>query len=489
MPTLTRIMLSALLCGAVSTTAWAQTAPAVPGRPAAPAAPAAAVAPVSPVLAQALAVEAAALAESHLAIEAEALALARVAAGTMAFADQDQSAREKDVQRVREQAARERELAARVREESSRDRSLYSRGTAALDAGRWSRAVEAFAAAAELKGSRADGALYWKAYAEYKLAQKAVALATLQQLKTAYPESPWLKEGRALEVEMSGSAAATEATASDEELKLLAINGLMRVEDERAIPMLEKILTSQQSPQLKKRALFVLSQSKSPKAREAVLGIAKGGSNPDLQLEALRYVAMFGGTQNLQVLSDIYASSEDVDVKRRILEAYLISGQRELVLNAARSESDIALRAQAVRLLGAMRATAELDKLYQAETSVEVKRAVIEAYMAGGDAERLAQVAQSDKDAAMRLRAIEMLGALGRGKNTTFMTGLYYAQGQSADAKRAVINGLFVSGDAKTLVDIARKETDPALRKSLVERLSLMKSKEATDFLMEIINK
>jgi hypothetical protein len=198
---------------------------------------------------------------------------------------------------------------------------------------------------------------------------------------------------------------------------------------------------------------------------------------------------MFGGTQNLQVLSDIYTSSKDVDVKRRILEAYLISGQRELVLNAARSESDGALRAQAVRLLGAMRATAELDKLYQAESSVEVKRAVIEAYMAGGDAERLAHVAQNDKDAAMRLRAIEMLGALGRGKNTAVMTGLYYADGQSSDAKRAVINGLFISGDAKTLIDIARKETDPALRKSLVERLSLMKSKEATDFLMELINK
>ncbi|MDO8834367.1 MAG: HEAT repeat domain-containing protein [Vicinamibacterales bacterium] len=485
MHTLTRTTLSALLCGALSATAWAQTAPAVPVRPAAPAAPAAAVAPASPVLAQAFALEAAALAKSHLAIEAEALALARVAAGTM-VADQDQSAAEREAQRARELAAREHERAAR---DASRDRSLYSRGTAALDAGRWSRAVEAFAAAAELKGSRADGALYWKAYSEYKLAQKAAALATLQQLKAAYPESPWLKESRALEVEMSGSAAATEATASDDELKLLAINGLMRAEDERAVPMLEKILTSQQSPQLKKRALFVLSQSKSPKAREAVLGIAKGASNPDLQLEALRYVAMFGGTQNLQVLSDIYTSSKDVDVKRRILEAYMIGGQRELVLNAARSESDSALRAQAVRLLGAMRATAELDKLYQAESSAEVKRAVIEAYMAGGDAERLARVAQTDKDATMRLRAIEMLGALGRGKNTAVMTGLYYADGQSSDAKRAVINGLFISGDAKTLIDIARKETDPALRKSLVERLSLMKSKEATDFLMEIINK
>ena len=37
---------------------------------------------------------------------------------------------------------------------------------------------------------RADGALYWKAYAEYKLAQKAAALATLQELKTSYPGEP-----------------------------------------------------------------------------------------------------------------------------------------------------------------------------------------------------------------------------------------------------------------------------------------------------------
>jgi HEAT repeat protein len=89
----------------------------------------------------------------------------------------------------------------------------------------------------------------------------------------------------------------------------------------------------------------------------------------------------------------------------------------------------------------------------------------------------------------MRLRAIEMLGAMGRSKSTAVLSGLYGAEGQSKDVRRAVINGLFISGDVTSLVGIARKETDPDLRKAAVERLSLMKSKEATDFLMELINK
>src|SRR3972149_11954000 len=216
---------------------------------------------------------------------------------------------------------------------------------------------------------------------------------------------------------MSGSPAASAASATDDDLKLLAINGLMHSDDERAVPMLEKILTSQQPPQLKKRALFGRSQSKPPRAREVLLGVVKGSSNPDLQLEALRYFGMIGGTQNLQVLSEIYASSKDIDVRRRILETYMIAGQRDLVLQAAKSESDAALRGQAVHLLGVMRATAELDTLYQAEQAGDVRRAIIDAFMVGGDSDRLLPVAKTGKNARMRLRAIDMLGAMGRGKN------------------------------------------------------------------------
>lgn len=417
------------------------------------------------------------------ALAAEAVALAAEAAFAQQAVVVERTSREEAAKREQERTVRH------MTREVTREQSLYSRGQAALDAGRYSEAVEHFTAAAALAGPRADGALYWKAYAQYKLAQRPAALETLRALKAAHPNSNWMKDARALEMEMSSASGATAATAEDDDLKLLALNSLIHADAELAIPMLEKILASQQPPRLKKRALFVLSQSKSPKGRQLLFEVAKGASNPDLQLEALRYAGIFGGAENLRLLSEVYGTSRDVDVRRRILEAFMVSGQREFVLQAAKTEADAALRAQAVRLLGVMRATPELEKLYQTEASLDIKRAIVEAYMVGGDADRLVQVAKGERDDALRLRAIEMLGAMGRGKNPALLAGLYSAEGQTKDAKRAVINALYVAGDAKLLVDIARQETDPALRKAAVERLSLMKSKEATDFLMELINK
>jgi HEAT repeat protein len=39
------------------------------------------------------------------------------------------------------------------------------------------------------------------------------------------------------------------------------------------------------------------------------------------------------------------------------------------------------------------------------------------------------------------------------------------------------------------LIDIARKESDPGLKREAVEALSRMKSKEANEFLLEILSK
>ena len=41
--------------------------------------------------------------------------------------------------------------------------------------------------------------------------------------------------------------------------------------------------------------------------------------------------------------------------------------------------------------------------------------------------------------------------------------------------------------NAKVLIELARKETDAAMKKRIVERLSQMKSPEATDYFMEIL--
>ena len=97
--------------------------------------------------------------------------------------------------------------------------------------------------------------------------------------------------------------------AADDEMKLMAINSLMQSDPERSVPLLEKLLQRPSSPRLRERALFVLSQSDSPKAREIVARVAKGGANPDLQRMAVRNLGIYGGKQNRQLLAEVYAAT------------------------------------------------------------------------------------------------------------------------------------------------------------------------------------
>ena len=75
-------------------------------------------------------------------------------------------------------------------------------------------------------GPRAAGAVYWRAYAQNRLGQRAEALATLGELKSGYPSSGWAAEANALEVEIrqsSGQRVTPDST--DEDLKLLRAPG------------------------------------------------------------------------------------------------------------------------------------------------------------------------------------------------------------------------------------------------------------------------
>lgn len=137
--------------------------------------------------------------------------------------------------------------------------------------------------------ARADGALYWKAYAQNKRGQRDEALATLEELRKSFPSSPWLNDAKALEVEVRQAAGrpVSPETETDDDLKLMAINSLVHSDPERAVPLLEKLLKGSHSPKLKERALFVLNQSGSPRAREVVAEIARKETDPAMKKEAV----------------------------------------------------------------------------------------------------------------------------------------------------------------------------------------------------------
>ena len=121
------------------------------------------------------------------------------------------------------------------------EQAVYDRGTAALDRGEFDAAATAFAEAAALKGERADGALYWSAYAHNKRGRRDEALQAIAALRRGYPKSRWLRDARALEVEIRQAAgqAALPGLNGDDELKLMALGGLMQADPERALPLVE----------------------------------------------------------------------------------------------------------------------------------------------------------------------------------------------------------------------------------------------------------
>src|SRR2546423_8630294 len=155
-------------------------------------------------------------------------------------------------------------------------------------------------------------------------------------LRQQYPNSRWLDDAKALEVEVRQQAGkpVSPESESNEELKLMAINGLLNSDPGQAIPLLEKLLRNAgSSPRVKDRALFVLTQSRSARARQVMVDIAKGGGNPDLQMRAVRYLGMNNNRENQQDLSNIYSASNDTNVKKAILRSFMTSCAREQLFN------------------------------------------------------------------------------------------------------------------------------------------------------------
>jgi TolA-binding protein len=305
----------------------------------------------------------------------------------------------------------------------------YNAGERALDDHKYDEAVQHFDSAILQDSTKADGALYWKAYALNRLGKRDEALATIAKLRADYASSAWLRDAGALEAEVKqgNGQPISPAQESNDDLKLLAINSLMNADADRAIPLVDGILKGSGTPALKERALFVISQNKSPRAQQALLDYAKGGGNPDLQLKAIQYVGMSGTKDAQQQLLTIYTGSSDARVKNAIIQALMVAHANDALLNIAKSEKDAGLRGTAVRNL-----------------------------------------------------------AMTRGVPVESLVELYGTS--DAAGKREIINGLMAKGDAKTLVDLAHKETDPATKRLIVERLSNMRdNKDATDYMLELL--
>jgi hypothetical protein len=212
----------------------------------------------------------------------------------------------------------------------------------------------------------------------------------------------------------------------------------MQSDPDRAIPALDGLLKSAQSPNIKRQALFVLAQNSSPKAQQLLEQVARGSANPDLQAQAIQYLGVTKRSRDGQsqpnshgpLLLEIYNSSSDVNVKRQIVNSLA----------------------------------------------------------ADRDSDRLLQIAKTEKSAELRRDAIMRLAVLKNAGVSDALVSMYGSE-QDKDVKRAIINSFASQDNVKQMVAAARTEKDPEMVRYIVSRLSAMKSPDASDYLMEILKK
>jgi tetratricopeptide (TPR) repeat protein len=240
--------------------------------------------------------------------------------------------------------------------QSSQIDGAYSQARSLIDSNQYDRALSPLDRVIAAKGERADGATYWRAYTLYKLGRRDEAVATVNQLAKEFPQSPWVRDARALEVEMKQSAGQPVGTDStDEDVKLLALQGIMRTDPEAAFPVIEKMLAGGSNIRLKERALFVLSQNRAERARSIIAGVAKGNANPDLQRSAIRFLGQSNSAESIATLQSLYRADQPIEVRRAIVSSLRQNHNNTAAVNAligiARAERDADLKKEIVRHL------------------------------------------------------------------------------------------------------------------------------------------
>ena len=427
----------------------------------------------------------------------------------------------------------------------------YDEGQKALREQQWVEAADQFEQAIKADKEQADAAMYWRAYAFYKAGRSKEAERELRRLERKYPKSSWVKEAQALRIahqdpEKSIEQVTGNGSVMDEELRLFALAQLMDRDPERALPLVLDLVRNSDSEQIRQDAIFVLAISDAPQARQALAQMARDSNDPEVQIDAIHILGTMDATDELQslyaslqdrdariaviealsiagestmlkqvlanetdselrkaaiygiamednpesasLLESIYDSSGSTEEKRAILEALnMMDDASELAVKILQTETDPELQQQAIQVLGIMDATEELGELYASMTDRESRIAILQAMSISDDSDGLYKILQVEQDEELRSAAIQGLAINGEEKAADYLVTMY--PGASREEKTAVIQSMMIMEDTEGLLSLLKQETDPELKREMLQMLTIMDSDASDEYLFELLEK
>jgi HEAT repeat protein len=275
----------------------------------------------------------------------------------------------------------------------------------------------------------------------------------------------------------TSSLAQTDTADDADSLRMAALEALISAPPERALPIVDKVLSGNHSAELKESALFILSQMETPESQSRLLAFAND-SQGELQTEAIRMIGIGGDKEALAALGDIYRNGQS-DVREAVLEAFLIAGDKDAVFNIAINTENEKEFSDAVNMLGAMGANEQLREL---RGRTGLSESLIEAYAISGDAESLRELAMDGSNPEMQKRAIEGLAIVGGDEVNRTLIALYEST-ENDGIREAALEGMLIAGHDAGVLELYRKADNAAEKRRLLEFLVMMDSDAVWDLI------
>ncbi|HYO45313.1 MAG TPA: HEAT repeat domain-containing protein [Gemmatimonadota bacterium] len=369
----------------------------------------------------------------------------------------------------------------------------------------------------------APDALYWQAFSLYRVGGDDAldeALSALDLQRERYPDAATRGDADALAVRIRGvlarggdadaaqrvyevAGATSDCPDEESDVRIAALNALMEMDAERALPVLEKVLARRDecSATLRRKAVFIVADGESPRATDILLEVARTDPDAEVRGQAVFWLSEVDDERAVDALEQILQESSDNELREKALFALSENDSerageilRRYALDSGQSEE---VREKALFWLAEREGGGDatfLRELYSRVESESLKEKILFAASESDDPsaiEWLFEIA-GDQGESIELRKKALFWA---GESDVEMVGprllgLYdqVSEPELKDQLLFVYSELDTPAAIDALFRIARTERDPELQKKALFWLGESDDPRVAGFLEELIN-
>jgi HEAT repeat protein/TolA-binding protein len=220
--------------------------------------------------------------------------------------------------------------------------SLYRDARKALSADQYEKSAELFKRIwrSYPQSAYAADAYYWQAFALQRQGgdrNLGEALASLETQAQKFPKAATLGDARSLRARIEGQLgrrgdvamattlrgraerASDGCPREDEDERIEALNAVMQMDREQALPILKKVLARREpcTQSLRRTAVMLIARNKQPEVAQTLMNVAKNDPDREVREQAVFWLANVQTDEAVDMLIDLARRGDDLELRKR----------------------------------------------------------------------------------------------------------------------------------------------------------------------------